>query len=263
MMKGAILYYSGTGNTELACQYIVNHTKNVEFEMVNAIKDKAPDLTGYDLVGFAAFADFLVPSVVYQKFIDDLPAQDDKPAFVFNTYGMSSGQTLRILDRKVTDRGFRVVAGHSLHMPESFPPMIARRLGNENAPSDKEFRAFQTFAAEIDHIAFRLSEGTIVPAKSIDLGAMDKVMRYPKSMAKRMMGAKAVDPNLCTGCATCANVCPKGAITVAGQPSFDETECAYCWACYNQCLYGAIYTKKYKDKGRYTGPSARLRAKFI
>jgi hypothetical protein len=36
-----------------------------------------------------------------------------------------SGRTLRILERKVTARGFVVIAGHSLHTPECYPPIIA------------------------------------------------------------------------------------------------------------------------------------------
>lgn len=262
-MKGIICYYSGTGNTALACRYIAEHVKNAELSVFDIINDGKPDLSAFDLVGFAAFADFLSPSQLFIEFIEGLPAQDGKPAFVLNTFGMSSGKTLSILQGEVSRRGFTVVTGHSLHMPENFPPMIARGLGNAKAPSDKELDAFKKFVAGLDEIALRLSKGEDVSARKVDIGTANKLMPgYPKGMAKRMMGEKFVDEDLCTGCGTCGNVCPNSAIKMAGRPVFDDGKCTACWACYNQCLAQAIGTRKYKGKPQYLGPSAALTEKF-
>lgn len=262
-LKGIIFYYSGTGNTALACRHISDHMASAEIQLFDILGGGVPDLSAYGIVGFAAFADFRVVSEVFAKFVDSLPRQEGKPTFVFNTYGMSSGKTLQVMDRLVADRGFKVVAGHALHMPESFPPLIAKGMGNDNAPNDKELAAFKRFVAELDNIALRLSRGEDVPAGVINLGTANKVLpTYPKGLPERMMGEKFVDEALCTGCGTCANICPNGAITVDSKPHFDPDKCSYCWACYNHCLFEAIYTKKYRKTAHYQGPSAALQDKL-
>lgn len=146
-MKGAICCYSGSGNTALACRYLAAEVKDIEFDLIDITDAKAIDADVYDVIGFAAFADFFGPSQVFLDFVDGLPHQDGKLAFVFNTYGFISGKTLRAMERAVTSKGFRVFAGHTLHTPESYPPMIVRGMGNEQAPSAKEKAAFDSFVS--------------------------------------------------------------------------------------------------------------------
>ena len=71
-------------------------------------------------------------------FINSLSPKYKKPAFVLNTYGFNSGKTLIHISRLVASKGFNIIAGHSLHTPENYPPMIARGMGNEQAPNKKE-----------------------------------------------------------------------------------------------------------------------------
>lgn len=137
-MRGIICFYSNSGNTKLACQYIVKNIKYIDVDFFNIAKDSIPDLEIYNIVGFAAFTDFSGPSKLVQTFIEKLPRQNNKLAFVFNTYGFISGKTLKILDKWVTTRGFKVIAGYSLHTPENYPPMIARGRGNEQAPAKRK-----------------------------------------------------------------------------------------------------------------------------
>ena len=124
-MKGVIYYYSGAGNTKLACRYIAGNVA-IPFDLVDVVKEKQIDLEPYDVVGFATFTDFLGPPHLFQAFVEGLPRQEGKLAFVFNTYGARSGRTLRILEKRGAAKGFVVIAGHSLHTPECYPPMIAR-----------------------------------------------------------------------------------------------------------------------------------------
>jgi hypothetical protein len=127
-MKGVILFYSGTGNTALACQYLARRLPP-RLECVDVTLPRRVDLAGMDVVGFATATDFWGVPQAFETFVAGLPLQDGKPAFVFNTYGAASGKTLRILAELVGARGFDVLAGHSLRMPESYPPMIAAKMG--------------------------------------------------------------------------------------------------------------------------------------
>lgn len=122
----ALFYYSSTGNTRLACRYIAHTVQNAHVDLRDVLKHEATDLSAYDVVGFATSTQFMGVPYRFGDFIKQLPKQDDKPAFVFNTYGAMSGQTLKVL------------AGHSLLMPENYPPLILKGWGNADAPNEKE-----------------------------------------------------------------------------------------------------------------------------
>jgi len=197
-MKGIICYYSGSGNTKLASQYIAKNIKNIEFDLFNIVKADVPDLETYNVVGFATFTDFLGPSYLVRTFIEKFPHQNNKPAFVFNTYGYISGKTLRILGELVTAKGFKVIAGHSLHAPESYPPMIARGKGNEQAPNEKEMNDFDGFISELEQLLNYLKEGKEIKGKKVSIGLLNSLLpTFSRTKARKDMGEKYVDESLC------------------------------------------------------------------
>ncbi|MFA5806211.1 MAG: EFR1 family ferrodoxin [Melioribacteraceae bacterium] len=262
-MKGIICYYSNSGNTRLACQYIVKNIKNIDFVFLNIAKDSIPDLGIYNIVGFAAFTDFLGLSKLVQTFIEKLPVQNNKPAFVFNTYGFISGKTLKILDKWVTTRGFKVIAGYSLHTPESYPPMIAKGRGNEQAPGEKKKNEFNSFISEFNRLLYTLGEGKEIKKNKIKIGLFEILLpMYSRTKAQKDMGEKYIDEALCTECGTCEKICPYEAIKLSPKPIFDMNKCYGCWACYNHCPNKAIYTKKYRGIGHYPNPNRQLLEKL-
>jgi len=51
-----------------------------------------------------------------------------------------------------------------------------------------------------------------------------------------------VDESKCTGCGSCAEVCPSEAIKVVdGKAQIDYDECAECGSCEAECPNEAIY----------------------
>ncbi len=262
-MKSIIYYYSGSGNTKLACQYLDRHIPDVSFEFKDATDINTPRLEAYDLVGFATFTDFSAPPYKFREFLEKIPPQEGTPAFVFNTYGSFSGKTLKKLAQMAQSKGFKVIAGYSLHTPESYPPLNALGVTSADAPSVEELETFNNF---IDHLASKiqtLQAGGQVEAASIQLDFLNRLVpALPRTTSRRLMKDKYVDTARCTKCGLCAEICPYDAIALDPHPVFDEVRCYGCWACYNHCPERAIYTKRYKDVGHYSKPNEQLRQKL-
>jgi ferredoxin/flavodoxin len=254
-MRSAICYYSGSGNTKLACEYIAARL-GIEFDLVDILADGTVDLGPYDLVGLAAPTDFRGVPQRFETFVAELPLQGGKPAFVLNTYGFASGRTLSNLAEQATARGFSVVGSHSLRMPENYPPMIAIHLAFADRPNRKEMDGFDSFVAELHEVSGRIERGEAVEAREARIGLRNSMSSSAKRTAARDdMGEKFVDAKLCNECGTCATRCPYGAIVLSPLPVFDMTACRGCWRCYNQCAQHAIYTKKFRGGPYYPRPS--------
>ncbi len=260
-MKCLVCYFSGSGNTKLACDYIAGKIDTVEFDFYSIRSDEKVDCEKYDVIGFAAFADFWGPSPKMISFINSLPNGSGKPAFVFNTFGMMNGGTLRAVHSLVAKKGFNIIAGHALHMPENMPNMIIAGMANEQAPDAEELSAFDDF---IKGLAACLSgPEALGKAKRFRLPLRDRFFpSMPRFFGKSQMGPKFVDTALCTKCRTCVNVCPYGAVSMGAFPQFDEKKCLTCWACYIHCPTLAIYTKKFRGKGHRPAPIAAVREKL-
>lgn len=262
-MKGIICYCSGSGNTQLACRYIADKLKNIEFDLFNIITEVNPALEKYDVVGFATFTNFWGVPYILQTFIENLPQQDNTPAFVLNTYGFISGKTLLILDKLVTEKGFSVITGHSLHTPESYPPMIVRGMSNEQAPNEKEMKNFNKYISGLDQLIYELNRGNELRRVKIRPGLLNSLLpAFSITKARDDMGEKYVDESLCTECGVCENLCPYKAIKCSPKPVFDMGKCYGCWTCYNHCPGRAIYTAKYRGVGHYPQPISQLKEKL-
>ena len=260
-MKGALIYFSNTGNTKLACEYIKKHLTNIELELADLKRAKPIDLSAYDLVGFAAWADYGAPSLLINEYFDSLPEQHGKPAFVFNTFGMMNGGTLKGLHGRAIKAGFNVAAAFALHTPENIPLMIAKGFTSEGAPNRHEMEKFQTFIKDIDWICLEIKAGQAVK-KSVHFGLLDHFSPFPRTKAKKDMGEKFVDQALCTKCGICKKECPYAAIELRPYPVFDQEKCYGCWTCYNRCPQKAIYTKKFRGQWHYPKPSEALAKKL-
>ena len=247
----------------MACRYIAANVRSIGLELVNMVSGRIPDLQDSAIVGFAVFTDFLAPAQLVKTYLEKLPRQDNKPAFVFNTYGFINGKTQKVLAEWVAERGFKVVAGHSLHTPESYPPMVAGGRGNEQAPNGKELRAFKRFVADLEAVCGQISRKQEVGNGKISGGLLYNLLpTFSRTRSRNDMGTKYVDAELCKECHTCEKLCPYRAIKLDPKPVFDMSKCYGCWSCYNHCPNKAIYTRKFRGVGHYPKPIDRLKEKL-
>ncbi|MBN1983912.1 MAG: EFR1 family ferrodoxin, partial [Chitinivibrionales bacterium] len=215
-MKCLMCYYSSTGNTKLACDFIAAHIQDLETTFFNIATESMTNLDQYDIVGFAAFADFLGPSKLFCDFIRRLPRQAKKPAFVFNTFGNFNGATLKTMASKVRKKGFTVIAAHALHTPENIATMIMMGIAHTQAPNPKELDAFKKFIASLGRQIAELKTGTL---REVRLRLFDRILPpLPRWLGPLFMGKKKIDTSLCNKCGICVKTCPYHAIEMKTIP---------------------------------------------
>jgi ferredoxin len=236
---------------------------NVEFDLRNITESNGADLTSYDVVGFATPTQHMGVPYLFADFVKELPIQQNRPAFVLNTYGAMSGRTLKNLAKLVVARGFSVIAGHSLMAPENYPPFLLKGWANEDAPDEEEMEKFQQFIIELERQLDIIESGQVAVPVQVKIGFFNSLMR-PASPAKsrKKMSDLFVDKLLCTECSTCADGCPYGAIMLSPKPVFDISRCHGCWTCYNHCPEQAIYTQKIRGEGHYPQPLPQFATKM-
>ena len=213
----------------------------------------------YDLIGFATYTDYFEPGELMTTYIKNFKG-NEKPAFVFNTFGQMSGNTLATMARTAKSSGFILIEAHSLHVPENYPPLIKNGTTNENYPTTKELDDFNKFMASLNLKAEQLSNGQKVDEKHVKKStfiSITKKLLHVINMDK--MGIKNIHKDQCTSCGICSISCPYDLIDmVDGYPKFDESKCKSCYACYNMCPTKSIYTKKLDGVGHYNKPHANL-----
>ncbi len=263
-MQGLICYYSNSGNTKLACDYLVKRIDNIGFDFCDIKGDTVPDFDRYSIIGFATSAYYAGPPFLVRDFINNLTYQDGKLSFIFNTFGLISGKTLAILNDWVSERGFVVLAGHSLQTPESYPPLRAKGYNSDSKPTAGQLEEFNGFIDFINRAVADFIAGKEIKARKISIGLLNRLL--PVSTEKKSgmdMGGIFVDSELCTGCGICSDECPHSAIQMNTVPLFDKEKCQNCWNCFNKCPVQAIYTSKLKGTGHYPKTSNALKEKLL
>ena len=107
-MKIAIVYWSGTGNTEAMANAVADGVKaaGAEAELLNSIS--AADLAAYDAVAFgcpAMGAEELEDSEFEPMFADLEGSLNGKKVALFGSYGWGDGEWMRTWEERCKDDG--------------------------------------------------------------------------------------------------------------------------------------------------------------
>lgn len=266
MLRVAILYYSATGTTKLVCEAIKARLSETSVDLIDMKKTEPGDVSGYDMIGFAFFADLMRPSPKFIDYVSQIEGTQGKPAFLINTYGSTGGRSPHIAYQILHDKGITVFASHSLHTPESYPPLIHAGFGFANHPTNRDLKRFWTFADCLKDAVRRAQHGETLSSKKPRLDLVATLA--PKSLDglfPKQFGPKPVSINDagCVRCGLCVTLCPGKAITLSGVPRVDPSSCQQCWACYNHCPKKAVRIGKMAGEAQYKGPSEELKAKLL
>jgi ferredoxin len=248
-----LMYFSGTGNTELAADMLARNFRErgcvVSMEKIGrergacAVplsrdgKDRDEGECGEILGIGAPVIGFGTPSIVLD-FVRKLPAGNGKKAFVFRTAGgvipgnyNSSRDLIAILERK----GYDVFNERLFSIGSNW--MIRFSNGAMKKLHDATKIKVEAYCADIlDDKRFRYETGK-------KQRFTDAMLRGLSRIVLRFLATDFRASPDCTGCGLCAERCPKATVRMKkGKPRFGS-DCASCMRCVYACPQKAIQLK--------------------
>lgn len=258
MNRALIFWHSASGNTQWVAEKLAEAMAGcgiaTEVRSIASWPETA-DLPSHGMVGFGCPVMGFRPSFAMIRFIQALPPQAQKPAFLFTTYAGMLANTPWMLAACLRDRGFAVVAHKHFRGEISWP--IARSAGliiNRGLPDDRLLPSIRAFAGNLAELAASHQSGSPVRSVAVPRSWLNpfyylSLLNSPDKL-RMMMGTKRVITERCTRCGLCAAQCAPGAIVLSPYPTFSTT-CDGCWGCYNICPTAAI-SSVVGTRGRYT-----------
>ena len=124
MSKTAIIYWSGTGNTEAMAQAVLEgaKTKNPDTAIFSVSDISADEAVSYDtlILGCPAMGAEVLEESEFEPFFTDLEANlSGKKVALFGSYGWGDGEWMRKWEKRVTDAGGNLIGGQGLIVNEA------------------------------------------------------------------------------------------------------------------------------------------------
>ena len=119
MSKVAVVYWSGTGNTEAMANKVAEGAKaaGAEVEVISADDFDGTDISGFDGVAFGcpAMGDEELEDSVFQPVFEACEAKlAGKKVALFGSYGWGDGEWMRNWEERVQEDGATVVGGEGV-----------------------------------------------------------------------------------------------------------------------------------------------------
>ena len=235
----SILYFSGTGNTEILTDLLANALKddyNVDtFRVEDILKKKIeynPDK--YDIIGIGyPIHGFKPPRVIF-KLVDLLESQQSKKVFIYST---CAGPTYLndiasyTLKKLLTHKGYSLFYERQFYMPSNiafkYPEEIALQLYNAAVRKTKKM------AEDIKLNKVQIRNDKLLPMLLSWMHAIEDL-----SFQTVPIDFKVLDT--CNLCGKCVNSCPQGNICIKDDKIKFNLDCLACYRCVYSCPNRAI-----------------------
>ena len=200
-----------------------------------------------DVIGFVFPVYFWGLPRMVERFLKEIEITN-KNAYVFSviTCGGPCFGVLGILKNLLQSKGIQLNYGKMLVSPSNYlPEYVAKDSEESRLKIDESISSISS--------AIKSGESNRIPSTTF----LNKIIyaTFPKENCDRFF---TVMPT-CTGCGTCAKVCPAKNISIYdGKPEFHH-RCEHCLACLHNCPAQAIdWKKKTQNKPRFRNAGVTL-----
>lgn len=241
-MKILLLTFTGTGNTKLCGDFIMEHFVNMGHEVIHYVyNSKVPlkeDIRDFDMIGLGyPIHAFNTPEIFY-KWVKSFPKVDDhKPYFIYKVSGepfhfndASSHHFVKVLKKL----GYNKISEKHFLMPYNivfrYKDEIAKQMYLYLKPLT-ELYVKEILAGDYEVIKYRF-----------DKKLLSLVLRIEWLAPKINAPLCRVNKKKCTNCNMCMNNCPMGAIYInkKGRIRLKSSKCSMCMRCAFNCPMDAF-----------------------
>ena len=249
-----IYFFSGTGNSRNAAQWIINiaKEKGLKTHLINIEQSKSfkvPETTTKTLIGFCSPTHgFNMPPIML-KFISNFPKLAYVDAFILNTMGglkfykyflpglSGIAQIFPALILRL--KGLRIVGMQPLDLPSNWlilHPGLRKKVIDSIYSRCKLITG--TFAQNLLHGKRQYKALLSLP---LDLALLPVAIGY-YFIARFFLAKTLISTNACNSCEKCIIQCPVQSIKMINDRPFWKYNCESCMRCVNACPKRAIET---------------------
>lgn len=255
-LKTAIIYFSGTGNTEYIARYIKEKLDDVQ--LLNMEMIQVDDFNCYDrlILGFPVYACSLPKNV--KQVLKTFP-KGNKDVYLYSTKGFYSGISLNIASQILKKKGYSINGQLSIIMPGSDGLAIMKKDSKTlKKMISKDFEHLNNVDEWIKKIKNKKKQRTFINPLNFMISYLVKGIYI---LFEKKMKVKLYADSSCTQCHLCEKNCPMSNIIVTETNIVFNNDCILCMRCLHQCPNEAIQIGKItKGKYRYKGPIGDFKA---
>lgn len=243
-MSTTIYYFSATGNCLTTAKILLEYLGDCRLVPVASTKGMHRVVEQADTVGFVFPVYYGNMPWPVREMISKMVLKPDCYTFIFTTQRGHAGDVAKRADALLRTRGVKLSLAAGVKMP-----------GNSFINEPEVDQAY--LDAQRENIA-----ATVQPllAREVqDYFSAELMPQTPIDSANNFRGIVA-DEN-CTGCGTCAKVCPMNNIAMQDGRAIIGDACATCLACFHWCPQQAIWMSKQENIARrrkYRHPDVTL-----
>lgn len=244
LVRISAAYFSPTGNARKLCLAMASAL--CESMGLTSLRPTYLDLTSAaarrEHYTFGPGELLLLALPVYAGRLPNKIVPDLKTCFYANgawaipmvTYGNRDfGDALSELCLLLREAGFHLPAAAALVGEHAFSPKLAY-----GRPDSLDLSELKAFAKAVTPIFSQENFSDVVPSGNTPPGPYYTPLQEDGSPANFLKAKPQTDPELCTGCGLCADLCPMESIS-REDPSETKGICIKCMACVRNCPTGA------------------------